>query len=123
MNNDAQVEMSFKSEHINDLLKSMVLEDLGGGTVSTVSYASRDPLTKTLETFAVNLTDNPSMGQLLGRLRGEAIDVDALAPASGTIVGVEKRAVPVGADKTIEKEFVTILTKDGLRTLPPDQAR
>ncbi len=120
VNNDAQVEMSFKSEHINDLLKSMVLEDLGGGTVSTVSYASRDPLTKTLETFAVNLTDNPSMGQLLGRLRGEAIDVDALAPASGTIVGVEKRAVPVGADKTIEKEFVTILTKDGLRTLPLD---
>ena len=120
VNNDAQVEMSFKSEHINDLLKSMVLEDLGGGTVSTVSYASRDPLTKTLETFAVNLTDNPSMGQLLGRLRGEAIDVDALAPASGTIVGVENRAVPVGADKTIEKEFVTILTKDGLRTLPLD---
>ncbi len=120
VNNDAQVEMSFKSEHINDLLKSMVLEDLGGGTVSTVSYASRDPLTKTLETFAVNLTDNPSMGQLLGRLRGEAIDVDALAPASGAIVGVEKRAVPVGADKTIEKEFVTILTKDGLRTLPLD---
>jgi len=120
VNNDAQVEMSFKSEHINDLLKSMVLEDLGGGTVSTVSYASRDPLTKTLETFAVNLTDNPSMGQLLGRLRGEAIDVDALAPASGTIVGVEKRAVPVGADKTIEKEFVTILTKDGLRTLSLD---
>ena len=120
VNNDAQVEMSFKSEHINDLLKSMVLEDLGGGTVSTVSYASRDPLTKTLETFAVNLTDNPSMGQLLGRLRGEVIDVDALAPASGTIVGVEKRAVPVGADKTIEKEFVTILTKDGLRTLPLD---
>ena len=120
VNNDAQVEMSFKSEHINDLLKSMVLEDLGGGTVSTVSYASRDPLTKTLETFAVNLTDNPSMGQFLGRLRGEAIDVDALAPASGAIVGVEKRAVPVGADKTIEKEFVTILTKDGLRTLPLD---
>ena len=120
VNNDAQVEMSFKSEHINDLLKSMVLEDLGGGTVSTVSYASRDPLTKTLETFAVNLTDNPSMGQLLGRLRGEAIDVDALAPASGTIVGVEKRAFPVGDDKTIEKEFVTILTKDGLRTLPLD---
>jgi hypothetical protein len=49
----------------------MVLEDLGGGTVSTVSYASRDPITKTLGTFAVNLTDNPSMGQILARLRGE----------------------------------------------------
>ena len=70
---DTTVEMSFKAENINDLLKSMVVEDLGGGTVSAVSYASRDPITKTLETFAVNLTDNPSMGQLLGRLLGERI--------------------------------------------------
>ena len=45
---DASVEMSFKAETINDLLKSMVVEDLGGGTVSAVSYASRDPITKTL---------------------------------------------------------------------------
>ena len=117
---DARVEMSFKSDHINDLLKSMVLEDLGGGTVSDVSYASRDPITKTLETFAVNLTDNPSMGTIRGRLRGERIEVEAAAPASGTIVGVEKRTVPAGENKTVEKEFVTILTKDGLRTLPLD---
>ncbi|MFM7108109.1 MAG: hypothetical protein ACKOZU_05840, partial [Planctomycetaceae bacterium] len=99
-------------------LKSMVLEDLGGGTVSTVSYASRDPITKTLGTFAVNLTDNPSLGQILGRLRGEKIEADAATPASGTIVGVEKRTVPAGENKTVEKEFVTILTKDGLRTIP-----
>jgi len=68
---DATVEMKFAADDVNDLLKSMVLEDLGGGTVSTVSYASRDPITKTLGTFAVNLTDNPSMGQILARLRGE----------------------------------------------------
>ena len=117
---DARVEMSFKAEHINDLLKSMVVEDLGGGTVTTVSYASRDPITKTLETFAVNLTDNPSIGQLLGRLRGEKIELDAAAPATGTIVGVENRTLPVGTDKTVTKEFVTVLTREGLRTLPLD---
>ena len=117
---DAQVEMAFKSEQINDLLKSMVLEDLDGGTVSVVSYASRDPITKTLGTFAVNLTDNPSIGQILGRLRGTRIEVEAATPATGTIVGVEKRTVPAGDDRTAEKEFVTILTKEGLRTLPLD---
>ena len=117
---DATVEMTFKAAQINDLLKSMVLEDLGGGTVSTVSYASRDPLTKTLETFAVNLTDNPSLGQLIGRLRGARIEVDAAAPASGTILGVEKRLVPAGDDGKVEKEYLTILTADGLRTLPLD---
>ncbi len=117
---DATVEMSFKTEQINDLLKSMVLEDLDGGTVPAVSYASRDPITKTLGTFAINLTDNPTIGQILGRLRGTRIEVEAASPASGTIVGVEKRGVPVGDDKTIEKEFVTLLTAEGLRTIPLD---
>jgi hypothetical protein len=93
---------------------------LGGGTVSTVSYASRDPITKTLGTFAVNLTDNPSMGQILARLRGEKIEVDAAAPAAGTIVGVEKRMVPAGENKTVEKEFVTLLTAEGLKTIALD---
>jgi hypothetical protein len=117
---DAQVEMAFKSEQINDLLKSMVLEDLDGGTVAAVSYASRDPITKTLGTFAVNLTDNPSIGQLLGQLRGTRIEVESATPATGTIVGVEERTVPAGDDATVEKEFITILTKEGLRTLPLD---
>ncbi|MFM8802808.1 MAG: hypothetical protein ACKOK8_02660, partial [Planctomycetia bacterium] len=117
---DAAVEMKVAADDVNDLLKSMVLEDLGGGTVSTVSYASRDPITKTLGTFAVNLTDNPSLGQILGRLRGEKIEVDAAAPAAGTIVGVEKRTVPAGDNKTVEKEFITLLTADGLKTLALD---
>ena len=117
---DTSVEMKFAADDVNDLLKSMVLEDLGGGTVSTVSYASRDPITKTLGTFAVNLTDNPSLGQILGRLRGEKIEVDAATPATGTIVGVEKRTVPAGENKTVEKEFITLLTADGLKTLALD---
>jgi hypothetical protein len=117
---DATVEMSFRAEAVNDLLKSMVVEDLGGGTVPAVSYASRDPITKTLGTFAIDLTDDPSIGRILGRLRGERIEVEAAAPAVGTIVGVEKRTVPVGDDRSVEKEFITLLTAEGLRTLPLD---
>ena len=116
---DASVEMTFKAEEVNDLLKSMVVED-AGGAASTVSYASRDPITKTLDTFAVKLTDNPSMSDLLGRLRGEKIEADAATPVTGTIVGVESRVVPVGDDKTVTRQFVTILAADGLRTLPLD---
>jgi hypothetical protein len=42
--NDAKVEMKFKVDQINDLLKSMVVEDLDGGQVSTVNYGSKDPI-------------------------------------------------------------------------------
>src|SRR6188768_3908752 len=58
----AQVELKFKVDEINDLLKSMVLQDLGGGQISTVTYGSKDPITRTLQTFAVNLTSNPTLG-------------------------------------------------------------
>jgi hypothetical protein len=115
---DATVEMTFRAEGINDLLKSLVLEDLDGGTVSAVSYASRDPVTKTLGTFAVDLTDQPSIGKLLSRLRGEMVELDAASPAAGTIVGVEVRKVTDAKGNVEEKEFLTILAKDGLRTLP-----
>ncbi|HOQ29579.1 MAG TPA: hypothetical protein PLH36_12655, partial [Armatimonadota bacterium] len=40
----AEVTMRFKMEGINDLLKSLVVMDLGGGSVSSVNYASREPL-------------------------------------------------------------------------------
>jgi hypothetical protein len=117
---DATVEMKFPAADVNDLLKSMVLEDLDGGSVSTVSYASRDPITKTLGTFAVNLTDNPSLGQIIGRLRGEKVELDAANRMAGTIVGVERRTVPAGEKQTVEKEFLTLLTAGGLRTLALD---
>src|SRR5690242_14262098 len=32
------IEMKFKVEDINDLLKSMVLQDMNGGKISTVSF-------------------------------------------------------------------------------------
>ncbi len=68
---DARLELKFKADDINDLLKSMVLQDLGGGKISTVTYQSRDPVTRTLKTFAIDLTANPTLAQLLGQIRGE----------------------------------------------------
>jgi hypothetical protein len=57
---NAQVDLKFNVKDINDLLKSMVLQDDGGGRVSTVSYGSKDPITRTLSTFTIDLTRNPT---------------------------------------------------------------
>ena len=35
---DAKIDLRFRVEEINDLLKSMILEDRGGGKISTVTY-------------------------------------------------------------------------------------
>jgi hypothetical protein len=46
------------------------------------------------------------------------VELDAASPAAGTIVGVEVRKVTDAKGNVEEKEFLTILAKDGLRTLP-----
>jgi hypothetical protein len=117
----AAVELQFKVDDINDLLKSMVVQDLDGGQVSTVTYGSRDPLTKTLKSFGIDLTSNPTMGQLLDQLRGEQVEVLRPSPLKGRILGVEKKTEPADANKTSETEYLNLLTDDGLQSLPMTQ--
>src|SRR5262249_10232345 len=94
---NARVDLTFPVQDINDLLKSMILQDLGGGHIAAVSCDSRDPVEKTLKSFAVNLTKNPSFGDILDQMRGEKLEVTLQQAASqpgtlaGTVVGVEKQ--------------------------------
>ncbi len=114
---DAKVKMEFKTADINDLLKSMVVQDLDGGQVSTVTYASKDPITKTLQGFAVDLTANPTMAQLLQQLRGERVMVEAPSELRGVILGVEQRKTKLGDHETIEQPILNLLTEQGLRAV------
>jgi hypothetical protein len=118
--NDAKVQMKFKVDQINDLLKSMVVQDLDGGQVSTVNYGSKDPITKTLKSFAVDLTANPTMAQLLGQVRGEKVELEAPNKISGVILGVETHKKQVGENQFIDIDVLNLLTDDGLRSVPMD---
>jgi hypothetical protein len=117
---DKSVELRFNTRDINDLLKSMVLQDEGGGRISTVSYGSKDPITRTLQTFAIDLTSNPTLADLLGQIRGEKIEIDAPTKIVGTILGVEKREKPVGENQKVEVAYLNLLTDDGLRSVALD---
>ncbi|HLC02396.1 MAG TPA: hypothetical protein VJK02_05125, partial [Anaerolineales bacterium] len=117
------VELKFKVDNINDLLKSMVVQDFDGGQVGTVTYDSRDPITKTLKSFAVDLTTHPGLGQLLEQIRGERIEVAAPNPVAGIVVGVEKKREKVSDKEVAEVEYLNILTGDGLRSIPLNQVQ
>lgn len=114
---NARVELTFPAGDINDLLKSLVLQDLGGGKVSTVSYDSQDPIEKTLRSFALDLTGNPTFGQILNQARGEKIEITLRdkAPAfnkvTGTIVGMESHRKQV-KDQVFEEELLNITSPD-----------
>ena len=87
---NGSTELQFKTQQINDILKSLVLQDLDGGQVSTVTYPSLDPLAKTLASFQINIGANPPLADLLNQLRGATVTVktnDAKA-IRGTVLGV-----------------------------------
>ncbi len=121
---NARVDLSFPVQDINDLLKSMVLQDMDGGQVSAVSYESRDPIEKTLRSFAINLTSNPSFGQILNQARGEKVEVvlqqsNATQPGTltGTIIGIEKQRQQAGKDAVVETEFLNLWCAEGMRSV------
>jgi hypothetical protein len=118
-----QVELRFRVEEVNDLLKSLVVQDLDGGRVGMVAYDSRDPIAKRLKSFAVDLTANLTLGQLLERLRGEAIEIAAPSPVRGVIVSVEKKRESVGERETRDVEYVNLMTAEGLRAIPLTQVQ
>ncbi|MEN6459622.1 MAG: hypothetical protein ABFC63_11915 [Thermoguttaceae bacterium] len=117
---DARVEMKFKTSQINDLLKSMVVQDFDGGQVSIVTYGSKDPITRTLEGFSIDLRGNPTLAQLLQQVRGERVLVESPNELSGIIVGVETRKKRVAEHETIDVDVLNLLTDGGLRSVSLD---
>jgi hypothetical protein len=113
---DKKIELQFNVDDINDLLKSMVVE---AGKISNVTYGSKDPITKTLSTFAIDLTSNPSLADLLAQIRGEKIEIESPQKMTGTIIGVETRKEHLDkTDTTIDRTFINLLTDTGLRSVP-----
>jgi hypothetical protein len=126
----ARVDLTFPVTDINDLLKSLVLPDLGDGKVSTVSYDSEEPVDRTLKSFALDLTNNPTLGQILNQARGEKVEVvlqqaNAAQPGTltGQIVGMETQAAPGPKDTTIDVDMLNMLCAEGVREVPLTQVQ
>src|SRR5262249_32301599 len=114
---DARVDLAFPVGDVNDLLKSLVLEDTAQGQVRAVSYDGQEPLERTLKSFALDLTWNPSFGQILNQARGEKVELTLQTAGggtpntlNGTIVGMESHPE---AGKEVHQ--LNLLCAEGLR--------
>ncbi len=109
--------LSVAADQMDDLLQSLVVQDLGGGSVRPVRYPSQDPLARILQGYRLDLSTDPTLAGLLSQARGEAVQLDAGQAVSGTIVDVERVEVAGKAPLT----YLTLDTEDGLRRLPLDE--
>ena len=110
------VDLYFNTGDINDLLKSMILQDYDGGQISSVNYASRESLNVILGSLAINLSGNPGIAGILSQLRGEEIILEPRENAgriTGRIIGIENKTAETG----VSAQFLNIYSKWGIRDI------
>ena len=116
---DAEINLSFKQSQVDDILKSMVVLDLGEGRIGAVSYNSSLPVSsRTAEIpFAVapQTGNDGGIAGVLAQLQGAKVVVStSKTTATGSILTVEKRTTVVEANKLpVTSNFLVINTEAG----------
>jgi len=120
---DAVVPLTFRTAQINDLLKSLTLIDTHG-QVQPVVYGARDPISRTLQSFAIDVTAPHSRAELLNQLRGSSVSVTLTSKAveTGQIVSVESKSVTGPNNSSSTVDTLNLLAADGLRSVRLDDA-
>ncbi len=99
----AEIALSFKQSQVDDVLKSMIVLDLGRGRIGAVSYNSSAPPEARIADIPFNVAAQTAAGGLagvLGQLQGAHVSVTtATRTATGAILTVEERRTQIDASK------------------------
>jgi hypothetical protein len=110
----AKIALPFRPDAVNDALKSLVVNDPSSANPS-ISYPSEQTLLQTLRTLKINLSDNPSLANILERLKGEEATISAPTVYTGRIAGIEYRPVSVSPYSMSDEPWLLLNTQEGLK--------
>jgi hypothetical protein len=103
--------LDFKAEDMNDVLKSLVIAEPGGGKIGGVRYDASEPLEKRLQDFPFAVGSQTPLAAVLDQMKGARLEMRVgLETVAGTIVSA--RIVKPG-EKDSEREVVVLLTNAG----------
>jgi hypothetical protein len=103
--------LDFKAEDMNDVLKSLVIAEPGGGKIGGVRYDASEPLEKRLQDFPFAVGSQTPLAAVLDQMKGARLEMRVgLETVAGTIVSA--RVVKPG-EKDSEREVVVLLTDAG----------
>jgi hypothetical protein len=107
--------LDFKASEMNDVLKSLTLEDRNGGKITGLRYDSSEPLDQKLAEFPFKIGGQAPLSLFLDQMRGAKVEIKYGAETvSGTIVSGRLVA---GDDKRAEREQLVLMLDSGeLRT-------
>ena len=123
---DSRLTLYFPVGSVNDVLKSLVLLDSGGGAIAPITYAAQDPVDRALQAFSIDISRAPSRAELLQQIRGTSVTLttDHTEAITGLVVGVESHYVTLpDGQGSAERHSVSVLAGDALHTVPLDTVR
>lgn len=114
---NAEINLSFKQSQVDDVLKSMVVLDLGNGRIGSVSYNSSLPAAaRTAEIpFAVEAKtgEDGGISEVLSQLQGAQVSVASTkGTATGSILTVEKRQVAGDKEKPAAPAYFLVIASE-----------
>lgn len=112
----AEVSLQFKQSQVDDVLKSMLVLDLGRGQIGAVSYNSSAPPSARLSEIPFTIeagTDGDTQGGLAGVLRQLQGERVAVATANGSVTGailtIEERKPQLEAGKPAVPSYALVV--------------
>ena len=103
--------LDFDASEMNDVLKSLTVEERGAGEISGLRYDSMDPLGHKLAGFPFKIGDSQALSSMLDQLKGARIE---LTFGNATVAGaILNGRVLAASDKQPEHEQLTLLLDSG----------
>jgi len=103
--------LDFNASEMNDVLKSLTIEEKGGGKISGLRYDSMDPLSHKLAEFPFQIGAGQPLSGMLDQLKGARIE---LKFGNETMAGaIVNGRVVAGNDKQPEREQLTLMLDSG----------
>jgi hypothetical protein len=100
--------LDFTAAEMNDVLKSLIIEERGGGKITGLRYDSMDLLTHTLSAFPFQIGKSEPLSGMLDRLKGERLE---LKFGNDTVAGVVVNGRTISGPA--EHEQLTLLLDSG----------
>jgi hypothetical protein len=116
----AEIDLSFKQSQVDDVLKSMVVLDLGQGRIGAVSYNSSAPPSARMADIPFSIqagTESGNSGGLAGvlsQLQGARVVVaTGNRTVTGSILTIEERKSQLDANKPAQTSHALVIASEG----------
>lgn len=108
---DAEINLSFKQSQVDDVLKSMVVLDLGQGKIGAVSYNSSAPVSARMAEIPFSVSpltgEGGGIANVLAQLQGAKVAVtSSKGAATGSILTVERKQIRTEKETTTTSVLV-----------------